>query len=164
MLRELSHRHGHAVAPCPVQITVESVALPHFVGCLPDSKTPESVASHLLVLNKEAVLATAPASTGGTLSVYDSRAAPRRPVSPHPCECNSLAASAPTRLARLRFVELSSSRQAVAAVSAVIGALSGRRKAAHVPYRDSKLTRLLAPALGTALQRVAALVYDVCQH
>ena len=111
---------------CVPQLCVESQALEDLAGCLPGTADPAKLASGMIMVDGTAAM-LAEASAEDT------------------------AADNPSLLARLRFVELSSSRQALAAVGAVMTALTRRRQASHVPYRDSKLTRLLAPAFGACL-------------
>ena len=115
-----------AAHSCVPQLCVESQALEDLAGCLPGTADPTKLASGMIMVDGTAAM-LAEASAEDT------------------------AADNPSLLARLRFVELSSSRQALAAVGAVMTALTRRRQASHVPYRDSKLTRLLAPAFGACL-------------
>ena len=47
-----------------------------------------------------------------------------------------------------RLDEAKTINRSVAALGNCIAALAGPRRAAHVPFRDSKLTRLLSDSLG----------------
>jgi len=105
------------------KVTIESVPLERLAATVsPSMPTEDAFASHVLAVN------------GAVASSM-------------PTDVATASGAADVRFGRLRFVGLSSSGQTGTAVAAVMTALA--RKNAHIPYRDSKLTRLLAPSFGT---------------